>query len=116
MVAQITSNDVYACLIGEGYTEETARLFIKTWRETPSVRQAYQHFEHFTLWAITKEKSFGAKAIMERVRWETEIERDEEFKVNNDWTSIFVRIFDLRYPDFSDYFEKRSVRGLRRAA
>lgn len=69
-------------------------------------------FEKFALQAISHKKTVGAKAIMERVRWEVEIEGEGEFKVNNNYTAYVARFFALKYPDHAQYFEMRAVRGL----
>ena len=71
-------------------------------------------FVSYTLDAIKKNRVVGAKAVMERVRWEVEIDKQTEFKVNNNYTAYFARLFSLFYPQHSAYFETRETRGLTR--
>jgi len=55
--------------------------------------------------------NYGAKALMERIRWEVEIERNEEFKINNNYVSFYVRLLIFLEPSFKDFFEMRSSCG-----
>lgn len=51
---------------------------------------------------------YGAKAIMERIRWELEIERGDDFKVNNNYASCYARLLAMNEPEFSSFFETRA--------
>ena len=67
-------------------------------------------FEHLALQAAQAgRKNFGAKAIMERIRWYTTIERpqDDEYKICNSWTSFYARKFALKHPRHADLFQYR---------
>ena len=60
-------------------------------------------------------KHFGIKAIAERVRWYMTVERagtaDENFKVNNNFTSCYARFLMLKYPELDGMFELRTSHG-----
>lgn len=56
---------------------------------------------------LAGESKIGAKAIFERIRWESKIKRTGEFKVNNNFTSDYARKFEKDHPYFSGIFEKR---------
>lgn len=100
-------------LMSQGVPWQTVEMFRRYHAENPGV---WKSFEAFTLFAIEKGKKVGAKAVYERVRWESEIERGDDFKANNNFCSYYARIFELKYPQHAGYFEKRKVTGLSRAA
>lgn len=110
---EFTVKHVERALFEDGLPPRTVELFLNSWRKNKLVWEA---FERFTLSAISKQKKLGAKAIMERVRWEAEIERGQEFKVNNNFTAYYARAFTMKYPEHGDYFELRHVSGLSKAA
>ena len=58
-------------------------------------------------------KYFGAKAIMERVRWSVNFETNEydEFKINNNYTSRYVRLLERDDSSFKGFFKKRELRA-----
>ena len=48
---------------------------------------------------------YGAKAVIERIRWETAIRtRGEPVKINNNFFPYYARLFALRYPDHAGFF------------
>ncbi len=69
--------------------------------------QVYEAFKKFALQAVLFRGNFGAKAIAERIRWETAVTRKGEFKLNNTYVSFFVRKFDAEFPEHKDFFKKR---------
>jgi len=58
-------------------------------------------------------KNFGAKAIMERVRWEMIVSNtnNEPFKINNNYTSRYVRLLEDKDNSFEGFFRKRQLRS-----
>ena len=100
-------------LIAQGIDAVTVDKFLAWHGRNPKV---WAEFERLTLQAIKKEKKFGAKAIGEILRWQSEIGRNEDFKGNNNYWSYYSRIFALKYPLHKDYFEFREVKGLKEAA
>lgn len=75
-------------------------------QENPHI---YEVFEKFTLQVIdTGRKYFGAKAIMERVRFYSLIEaKNDVFKVNNNQVAFYARLFEARNAQFKGFFRKR---------
>lgn len=62
--------------------------------------------------AFRGRKHYSAKTIVEWMRHETVVrEAQSEFKVNNNATSSFARLFVLRHPRFKDFFEFREAPG-----
>lgn len=108
-----TIDFVEGALLGQGIPRETVQQVLDNFRENPKVWRA---FEKFTLDAIRCGKKIGAKAVMERVRWEFEIEKnhwaDAEYKINNSWVAYYARIFAIKFPEHRDYFDFREVRGV----
>lgn len=68
----------------------------------------YKEFVHYAYQLISAGQSkIGAKAIFERIRWESKIERNDEFKINNNFTADYARKFEQDFPHFAGIFEKR---------
>ena len=59
---------------------------------------------------------YGAKAIVENIRWHTDIGLGEEFKCNNNHTTSFARIFNNTYPEFGGFFRMRERTSERKLA
>jgi hypothetical protein len=93
-----------------GVDKDTQDRFLAYHNQHPEVWQA---FERFALEAAEVRGRYGAKGIMERVRWHTEITRGEDFKANNNFTAYYARIFVAKHPRFSGLFEFREINGLR---
>lgn len=72
----------------------------------------YQMFAHFTWEAILAgAKDFGARAVLERMRWETNVRGDKaDFKLNNNLTPFLARKFMRENPQVGEIFETRSGR------
>ncbi len=53
-------------------------------------------------------RKYGAKAIMERVRWETDQGGDEPaLKINDHYTAFYARRFARAYPTHAECFRTR---------
>jgi hypothetical protein len=102
-------DDAREHLLKQGVPLETVDAFLSSFLANPLI---WRQFERFALDAINTRRKLGAKAVMERVRWETEIERQEDFKVSNNWTAYYARIFALKHPTYRDYFDFKQVRGV----
>lgn len=96
----------------ETVDEETYRAFQQYHRTNPAIFAA---FKKFAFEARGRKKRFGAKAVMERVRWELEINTTGSFKVNNDFTALYARLLIYQHPEFKNFFSLRTVTGLKRA-
>jgi hypothetical protein len=55
----------------------------------------------------------GIKALWERMRWDLwlQTDSDEEFTLNNSFTSRYARLIAQREPDLADLFEFRRLRA-----
>lgn len=95
---------------------ETWLKFEQYFCENPRV---WTYFKRFATYAKAHNKRIGAKAIMERVRWECEFgeqSKPGEFKVNNNYTAYYVRLLLSQCPEFKGFFELREIHGLKEAA
>lgn len=58
-------------------------------------------------------RHYGIGAMWERMRWHFQVERDEdeEFKLNNNYRSRYVRKIIAEHPEFEQFFETRVLRS-----
>ena len=55
-------------------------------------------------------KHYSMAGLIHRVRWHTDIQaRDENapFKINSGYSAFYVRLFELKNPNYTNYFRKR---------
>lgn len=98
----------------KGIDFKTYAAFQNYHKQNPQIWEAFQKYA-FEMTKVIEQ--YGAKSIMERVRWQHHIENPgRPFKVNNDFTSLYARLFIYHYPQFENFFEFRTLTGLRRAA
>lgn len=69
----------------------------------------YRLFERYALEASRRGRKFGMKALVERVRWQVIFETDEEYKLNNNYTSYIGRRLVRDHPELEQYIEFRKV-------
>ena len=74
--------------------------------------QVFAMFERFAMEKIDKgAKHLGAKAVAERIRWETSITGDDGFKINNNYPAFYARLFMQKYPQYDGLFRVRSSKA-----
>lgn len=76
----------------------------------------FEAFEKIALSVAEKGKRVGAMAIINKIRWDTEIEGNGVFKINNSIQPYFARIFAIKYPQYAQVFETRKATGVRELA
>ncbi len=55
-------------------------------------------------------RHYGMKSIWERMRWHFQIEKgDQEFKLNNNYTSRYARKLVHDHPELEGFFEMREL-------
>jgi hypothetical protein len=69
----------------------------------------YRLFKQFTLQAIDNGVTkLGAKAVAERIRWESTLRKDAQgYRMNNNAVSEMARRFMAEYPEHNGIFETR---------
>ncbi len=95
-------------LTEDGYPEEMVARF---YRYLITHLEIWEAFEGFAKQAISVgRKHYGSMGIINRIRWHTDIERNEgEFKVNHDFTPMFARLFMMKYPEHEGFFRTAAV-------
>jgi membrane-bound lytic murein transglycosylase MltF len=69
---------------------------------------AYRLFKQFTLQAIESGVTrLGAKAVAERIRWESNLRKTTDYKLNNSAISEMARRFMTDYPEYAGIFATR---------
>lgn len=94
-----------------GLLSKIERDFEKFDRENPEVWRLFCRFAHDALNYGARHR-IGGKAVMERVRWSAIVEeKAKPFKVNNSYTSYYVRKWQSTYPQCAHVFETRKVKS-----
>ncbi|CAN0458279.1 unnamed protein product, partial [Phaeothamnion confervicola] len=65
----------------------------------------YALFRKFTLEAIAKGMKLGAKAVAERVRWETPATGEKPYKVANISVTYMALKFEKEHPQHEGFFK-----------
>lgn len=78
-------------------------------RKNPRI---YEMFKHFALEAVRMgRKRFSAEAVINRIRWETMVRGDDEFKINNNIKPYYSRKFMNEYPELEGFFQLRKSKA-----
>jgi hypothetical protein len=68
----------------------------------------YELFKQFALQIAARKKSYSAKSIFHRVRWETDIgDVGGDYKIDDGWISHYARKFAKEFPQYEDFFKFR---------
>lgn len=88
---------------------ELERAFLRFHAANP---QVYRLFKKYALQAArARHRHFGSKMIFERMRWYTMIETtDADYKLNNNYTAYYARMFMADYPEHREFFRTRRVK------
>jgi hypothetical protein len=80
--------------------------FMDYHRENP---QIYAEFERVAMNYIGMGlKRYSAKGIFEALRFESSIRaKDGVFKINNNFTPLYARLFEQKHPEIKNFFRKR---------
>ena len=78
-------------------------------RENP---QVWDRFREYTFEAISAgRKNYSHWAIMNRIRWNKEIEtRGGEFKISNDYIAFYARLFHVLHPKHDEFFNLKPLK------
>lgn len=92
-----------------GMDERTNAEFFDYHKNHPEV---YEKFKAKTMEAIQRGfKNYGSKGIFELMRWESKGEKKSDgFKINNNFTPYYVRLFETHFPHYKGFFRKRKVK------
>lgn len=83
------------------------------WKYHEKNPDIYAAFDRFAQDAVrSKRDTFGAQMIVERVRWYMAIEReDDAFKVNNNFSGYYARLWMRDNPQQRGLFRRRRLRA-----
>jgi len=78
-----------------------SHIFHRFWGYHQENPQVFKLFVTFARQLKTAGREYyGAKAIMERIRWHVSVEtRGEDFKIGNNHTSCYARLLCVVYPE-----------------
>lgn len=74
--------------------------------------EVYAAFKQYTFELINSGRSHGAaKMVVERMRWESHVNSQygNDFKVNNNYTSNYARLFMHDHPQYDGFFRTRAL-------
>lgn len=95
-----------ARLFGD-YDDQTLDAFDKYNLEHPDIFKRF--VELACAMKIAGRKRYGAMSIIEAMRWEYDIANPKgEFKINNNFRSLFARLLAYQDPAFEEFFEFRT--------
>lgn len=88
------------------FNEQTESRFREYHETNPEV---YEWFKKFAFQKIRGgAKHVGAKAIFERIRFDSPVmATGDAFKINNSMTPFYARLFQRDFPQYSGLFETR---------
>ncbi len=91
-----------------GYSEQTLADFKKYHLENP---QIYNGFKKLAFeMRKSGRKTYSAKLIINVLRWQSDLkDNGYEFKISDQYQSLFPRLMSYQFPDFESFFEFRSV-------
>lgn len=80
---------------------------VKYHEENPHI---YAKFEEVTLQTIERGfKHYSAKGVIEIIRWWTAVKGNTEYKISNEYSPFYARLFEQKHPQHKGFFRmKRS--------
>lgn len=107
-----SKKEVRAKLIEMGMGIVKTDLFLATHAQQPEV---WKNFEKMALHLVqTRRSNFGAKEIFESLRRgcdEIQI-KAHDFKLNNNWTPYYARVFTIFHPEYKHRIQLREISGV----
>lgn len=92
--------------------EKSKDAFKKYHADHPDI---YRNFKKYSFMMLGRgRKRYSAKCIIERIRWDYDMEySDKEFKISNSMTSFYVRFLIWNHEEFAGFFQLKKVKGIR---
>jgi hypothetical protein len=73
--------------------------------------QIYTEFRKIAFQLIGRNyKRIGARQILEVIRYHTMISGNDQFKVNNNYSADYARLFERDFPQYAGIFMKRLMK------
>ncbi len=102
--------DILSEMRDAAYEEERrpktlAETFAEWHEKNPHV---YALFVRFALQAAERRPYFSARTVLHRIRWHTTVETvGDDYKVSNNWSPFFARMFERDHPEHKGFFRMR---------
>jgi len=75
--------------------------------------QVYEMFKNMALQAAQHRDNYGARAIVEVMRWNSMINDEESsYKIDHNWCPYYARRFMLEFPQYKGFFSLNTNRGV----
>ena len=71
--------------------------------------QIYMAFKEKALEAVKRKQHFSCRAIFHVLRWETMVSGKGDFKVWNDSSPYYGRLFEKDFPQHKGFFRKKKI-------
>ena len=55
-------------------------------------------------------KNYSAKGVFERIRWHTDVDTSGTFKLSNNYTPYYARLFHHYHPEHSGFFRLKKTK------
>jgi hypothetical protein len=73
--------------------------------ENPHIYEAFKRYA-FELIQNGREQG-SSEAIINRMRWDSYIRGNDQWKINNNYKPFYSRLFSNEFPQHSEFFHKR---------
>lgn len=71
-------------------------------------KHVYEGFKRYAMQLINSGRTrLSSKLIYERLRWESALRGNDEYKLNNNYTAYHARMFMDELPQYDGYFSTR---------
>ena len=78
-------------------------------KENPEI---WEEFKRVTFELIKAgRKHYSADGILHAIRFNTAIRGNDERKINNNYSSMYSRMFTANFPEHKDFFEQRILKS-----
>lgn len=104
----MTDDQIYAIL--DDVAKNVAEKFVGYHRDNPKVFTLLEEYaDQLKARGINR---YSIKALFERIRWHIDVETiGDQFKLNNNYHSCYVRLLIAKRPEYSAMFETRRSPG-----
>jgi len=70
----------------------------------------YDTFESITLELIGLGRTqFAVRNILGKMRWDMAISGNDEYKINENYSAYYGRLFEEKHPSYEGFFRKKSI-------
>ncbi len=75
-------------------------------RKNPHI---YEAFEKLSLQVSKTRSNFAVRNIFGKLRWDSAIRGDDNFKINENYSAYYGRLFEHRNPHLNGFFRKKNI-------